>query len=545
MRIERSFGRLLGFFILLFFAVTGVLIYWQAMPEADALVASQYNPRHCLPDSAPMRGTIFDRNGVPLAWSVPDPTQPCGFRRHYADPSLAPLIGYYDPQGFGVTGLEAAYDGILSGYQQPAASGIRAGVQQLLNQAEHLRTYGQDVYLTIDERIQQQAVAKYDSGINVTCSGAYDNAPGSLVVEDPHTGEMLAWVSYPGYNNDKLVDHTDAGDGSGLTIGQEYWNQLLQDPNHPLIDRPVMDTLVPGSSFKTLTMIAALESGQYTIHSTFTQPDATAYTVNGFSITSNNLDAYTFGPQPPSFPMDLAHAYAYSDNVVFARVAVTLGAAEWLNVAQRFGISAGSNVTNVPFDIPVAHSWVYQPQEAQAWNQDQVSLAVSGFGQGNLLISPLVMTVMASAVAAGGNYYKPHLLLKSVSHGVAAASVPNVAPVLVGQAMSPQTAQGVREAMRDVVTFGSVGASGGVIAQAITSPVLEGGKTGTGQVGNNTAPQTWFVSLAPDDLSNPTGNPPRLAITVQKERDGEGACQAPVALNVYQYALPLVGYPLP
>ena len=542
MRIDLPFRRLLNVFIMLFVGISGVLVYLQATPEAQVLTTSDYNPRHCVQDAVPQRGTIYDRNGNKLAFSVPDLTQPCGWRRHYTDPTLAPLIGYFDPQGFGTTGLEAAYDDVLSGADTTSAvlPGFDNGVNHILDQAEHTKTYGTDIYLTIDSRIQQKANLVYPNQVN--CPGQNPAQTGSILVEAPQTGELLAYISHPGFDNDKLVDHTLVNDGTGLTVGQEYWNALLQDPNRPLINRPVMDTIVPGSSFKTLTLIAALDSQQYNTASTFTEAESKDYVVNGFNINTNNLIHYPGIPSSKIFPMDLVHQYAFSNNVAFARLAVGVGKDRWLYYAQALGISYGSHVVNIPFDVPVAHSWVFQPSAQADWDRDNVALANAGYGQAFLQISPLEMTVITSTIAADGKYQKPHVLLKRVAHGVQADSVAAVAPQTLSQPFTPATAQGLRAAMRAVVVYGSVGASGPFVAPPANSPVMEGGKTGTGETGNG-APQTWFISLAPADISN-ASNLPRLAIVIQKEQDGEGACQAPIAQSIYEYALPLVGYPL-
>jgi peptidoglycan glycosyltransferase len=551
MRIDLPFRRVLNIFILLFLGISADLVYLQATPEAQALTASIYNPRHCVVDETPQRGTIYDRNGVVLAYSTPDPNAPCGWRRVYTDPSLAPILGFYDPQGFGVTGLEAAYDDVLSGYgtQQLVAPGIRNGINHILDQAEHAKTYGSDVYLTIDERVQQKADALYSQNFY---QGRPEDPeqPGSILVEDPHTGEMLAFISHPSFDPNKVIDHTDAGDGSGLTVGQEYWNTLLQDVHRPLVDHAVMDVLPPGSAFKTMTLLSALDSG-FTPQFAFSQADSTNYVVDGFDINSNNLGDYRSIPSSKVFPMDLIHQYAFSNNVAYARLAVLEGKSVYLNHAYSLGISYGNHVTNIPFDVPVAHSWVYQPQYQSEWDRDNVALAVTGFGQGRLLISPLEQTVMTSAVAADGAYYKPHMLLKVVPHGVDQKTVPAAAPQLIAHVMSPTAAQGVREAMRAVVEYGSIGASGATWAPVVNSPALIGGKTGTAQTGqqtpdptllpiDTTKPHATFLSLAPDDTSNPTGNPPRLVIVINKEYEGEAAFQANIAQQLFEFTLPLI-----
>lgn len=544
--ILRPFQRLLTVFMVLFIGVSGTMVYWQ-VGQARKLTNSPYNPRQCVQGNVPQRGTIYDRTGVKLAYSVPDSGSPCGWKRVYTDTTLSPLIGYFDPYGFGVTGLEAAYNDILSGQQTAPATDIVSGLKQTLHQIEHLKTYGNDIYLTIDERIQQEAYKDYDNARLYGCGTDIDShSPlGSIIVEDPKTGELLAYVSHPSFDNNTLVNHSDAPDGAKdqngipLTVGEEYFNALLNDPNKPLINRPVSDLLVPGSSFKTLTLIAGLDSNTDTLDTALSQSDSLSYLVDGFNITTNNLEYYP-PPESTTFPMDIVHQFAYSNNVAFARFAVGEGANTWLQYASRFGISYGNTVVNLPFDVPVAHSWAYRPGSTF----DTVALANAGYGQASLQITPLVMSVMVSAVAADGKEFAPHVLLKAVNYGQNAADTPAQTPQLLQQAMSAQSAQGVRLAMRAVVEYGSVGASPGLIGTLSTSPTMLGGKTGTGQLGSGSYSQQWFVSLAPDDTANPVANPPRLVVIVQKEKGGEGACAAPIADKIDQVALPLVGYPI-
>jgi penicillin-binding protein A len=553
MQIERPYRQLLNIFIVFFLIISGYLVYWQ-MARASDVQASVYNPRNCTQDNVPQRGTIFDRNGVKLAWSDPDKNAPCGWVRHYADTTLAPIIGYYDPTEFGVTGIEAAYNNTLSGNQTPDNVDFQTGWQNLINKAEHLKTFGNDIYLTIDDKMQQIASQQYNSQANRHCGTTLLSSSilGSVVVEDPHTGEILAAVSNPGYDADKLVNHSRAPDkavdqnGIPLSVGEEYFKQLQKDPSSPLINRISSNFEIPGSVFKTLTLIAALDTGKYSLQSTFSQADASTYTVDGNTINSNNLDLYNQGPKPPTFPLTIKDAYAYSDNVVFARLGVSLGTDVMTSYGQKFGISFGNTLASLPFDLPLIKSWMYKPGN----NFDAVALANTGFGQGYLQISPLVMTVMTSAIAADGKEYAPHLLLKSVANGTDPKTVPNATPQLLGQVMTPQTAQSVREAMSAVVNYGSVGASGTTFRNAINPPLLEGGKTGTGQDDAPDTqnpqlasyPQAWFISVAPDDVNNPTGNPPRLAMVVQRHRGGEGSCQAPYAQAIYNQLLPMVGH---
>src|SRR5438128_5497851 len=108
MNISASIRKLTQLFIILFIALTGGLVYWQVV-VAQQVTSNIHNGRHCLTDSAPVRGRIFDRNGVLLVESKPSTTGLCGYQRHYYlknYPSLAGLIGYYISPTFGSSGIE-------------------------------------------------------------------------------------------------------------------------------------------------------------------------------------------------------------------------------------------------------------------------------------------------------------------------------------------------------------------------------------------------------------------------------------------------------
>ncbi len=490
---------------------TAVVSPTPTLQPSPTLVPTPVISANCQ-DALGQRGRILDRNGVVLAYSVKDSHAPDGWRRHYTLPSLSPTIGYFSPI-YGVTGIESFYNQTLSG--------------------QSVADCGADVYLSIDSRIQTKLDQAFGGGVVAGLCPA--SSVGSVIAEDPRNGQILGMLSRPYFNADTLNDPTPAADNPKTTVGAEYWAKLGTDGNAPLLNRPLQGLYPPGSSFKTLTLIAGLDSGQYTPQTNFSKADATSYTVNGFVINSNNLDAYTGGPVPPSFPLNVQHAYAYSDNVVFARMGVQLGADLLTTYAQRYALSTPGSVLPPPIDTAGAStSYLYK-----SGTLDPVSLATTAYGQGQLFLTPLSMLMIDSSVAADGNLYAPHLVKKVVGHGVDQGTIPDIAPALLGAPMSASTATNVRAAMRDVVQYGSVGASGGVIGDVGRSGSHIGGKTGTAQLASG-QPHAWFISLAPDDAFGKGDGPARLAIVVMKEHAGEGACQAPVAQQIAEYALPLV-----
>jgi peptidoglycan glycosyltransferase len=596
MTVNKSISRLTSVFLALFMLLSVGAVYWQVF-QSQALATSTYNPSLCDIGNQPVRGSIYDRNGILLAYSQADPKAPCNYRRYYCFPSLSPIIGYFS-YIYGETGLEQAYDDILTGKQ---AAGQDA-INNFWDQTLHRPVNGSDIYLTIDARIQNMIDKQFDITVdqpggnlgnatfplakgtvgpppdepvparcqqqngalmqqtyNQPAENADHNHPGSVIVTDPHTGEILGMLSRPYFNANEIGDYTPcrlytndttnanlpacpgaqtnppaAPTGTATptpaltsTIGAEYFKQLTTDPHLPLLLRPT-SLYIPGSTFKTMTLSAALDTGKVTLtNPTFggnncTAPDSSArhYVVNGHSFDDVDLPTYPKGSI--ACPIDVEHGYIYSDNIIYAQIGVSLGAATWLNYFQRFGM-IDTNATNkqpFPFDFPVKASRV----DFKGIQSDNVNLAAAAFGQGTLQISPLEMSFITDTVANDGVGLLPHLLLKVVPHGVNPASVPPVSPVPYtgngvsnGQIISAQTAQEVRTSMRGVVQQGSATIIRGSRANV-------GGKTGTAQL-DGPDPHSWFISLAPDNA----GQTPQYTVVVMRENGDEGLWQAPVA----------------
>ncbi len=530
--IGPAIRRLTSIFIALLLIISAVAAYTQVSDRAfingPLLAENQtFNLNgNCPPYDAPVRGTIYDRNGVKLAWSVPDANATCGYKRVYADPTLSPLIGYFSYK-YGESGIEATYNDWLLGIQ--AGSNTINVLPHLLHEPQ----YGNDLYLTIDERLQKQVNQVYNASalFGGVCQTASD-PNGAVVVENPSNGEILAMVSHPYYDANKI-------DSPG------YFTSLQNDPNHPLLNRATQGLYLPGSTFKTVTLSAALNEGAASLDTSFSKQDATYYTVDGDSSEFEWVDYTQNGQwQNVQFPLSLRDAYAYSDNTVYAREAVQIGAGKWLDYARRFGVETPgqgpSSFSPPAFDAPYEPSRVYSSiTSGQPTAFTNIMLAESGFGQGQLQITPLTMATVASAVAADGVLYTPHIVLKKIPYGVAPSGILPVAGSVYDQVMSPQTASAVRQAMWAVTQYGT--GSAGLPAHngyyTYNSPAHMGGKTGTAQLGSNVSPHAWWIGIAPDDASGAGTGPAKYAIALIKENSGEGACQAYVANDTMLYAL--------
>jgi penicillin-binding protein A len=528
--INTSIRRLTNLFIILFIALSGGLVYWQVV-VAQQVTSNTYSAytRRCASDNAPKRGRIFDRNGVLLAKSVPS-TNPnlCGYQRVYTKDaqSLANVIGYYISPLYGSTGIEQQYNAYLTG--QVGSTGLNNTINQIL----HLPPMGDDIYLTIDVRIQKIVDQYFDLEAPIDNTSTFKTDRGSVIVTDPQTGEILAMLSRPGYDANRVA----AGD-------LNYFNQLESDPEQPLLDRPIDSCYVPGSTYKTMTLMAGLDSGSSHLDDKFYNfngfnppqyPQAVGPVTLGagndkekFGPVGNNIDGYTF-----NYPVDLRYGYSHSDNIIFAQVGVQAGVDTWLKYNRALYVGQ-----QIPFDLPVHVSTVTPqrnlcPLNAPAETPLSVKqLAENSFGQGVDFMTPMQMALINDVVANNGQLMRPTLVYKIVDPNQTVLQSFN--PQVLSTPISATTATQMRDAMYGVVRCGSGSLTK---VQLSFSPWSVIGKTGTGQVDSTgtTPAQSWFITQAPYAYQSGSGQLPRIAIVAQKEHGGEGAyANGPMLTNIY------------
>jgi peptidoglycan glycosyltransferase len=518
MNIGSSIRRLTRLFIILFLALSGGLVYWQVV-VAQQVTSNIHNGRHCLADSAPLRGRILDRNGVVLAESKPDPTGICGYRRYYyldKYPSLASLLGYYISPNFGSSGIEKQYDDYLSG---------RRGITVLnntVNQTLHRPSVGDDIYLTIDTRMQQKLDYNFDhQAYNPDQFFVYKTDRGSAIVSNPHTGEILAMLSRPTFDPNRIFQEASQGNYT-------YFNSLEKNPEQPLLERPLQSTFVPGSIYKTVTLLAALDSGKAHLDDPFyndKNPNhmqalgpvvlGTGDQTETFGPKGNNIDTYT-----NHYPVNLRYGFTHSDNIIFAQVGAHTGADTWLEYNKRFYVGQ-----QIPFDLPVKISTV-APANGKPLGTNQ--LGENAFGQGINLVTPLQMTMFDNAIANNGTLMRPTLIQKIVDPN--GATVYSSSPQSLGTPISDTTASQVRDAMYGVVQCGSgkFGPSAYYDPQLYQSPWHIIAKTGTGQAAApGVGAQAWLLTQAPYEN-------PQLTIVAMKENGGEAApAVGPMVTHTY------------
>jgi peptidoglycan glycosyltransferase len=365
----------------------------------------------------------------------------------------------------------------------------------------HQPPVGADLVLTIDVDVQRAAAA------------ALGDRAGAVVALDPRTGEVLALVSQPTYDPGRL---------------EAEWERIREDPSHPLVNRATSGLYPPGSTFKVVTAAAAVELGKVDLQERF--PCQEGVVVEGWHLPCKSP------PQPPT--LTFAQALAWSSNPVFARVGLDLASPTPIDLgddaprpywwethgvldsfevlrayAERFGIGS-----SIPFDLPTEDGQIIASDEPTP-----VLVAATAFGQGELLVTPLHMVLVAATVANDGLVPQPYL--------VAEIRQPNgvtLHPHRPGEgqrrAIKPETAAVLRDMMR-------LGVTEGWARTAALPNVAVAGKTGTAEVGGGADHHAWFIGFAPYEA-------PRVAVAVVVEHGGDGTAVAgPIAREVLAAAL--------
>lgn len=469
--ILNNIKKVMMVFLICFIALISYMTYFE-MIEGPKIVNSPYNRRLWIKRNEVLRGTIYDRNGNALTKS--DPINSEIQKREYTGGAMfAHALGYVD-QKYGITGLEKKYD------EQLMSSNVQDTIKSLIkNKGKAQKKVGNSLKTTLDLETQKTA---YD---------LLDGNMGAVVALNPKTGEVIALVSRPSFDPNDLKD---------------TWQQLNQDKSKPLLNRATAGLYPPGSTFKTVTAVSALEniSG---IQNRFFDDTGELHLGN---YTLHNFDGEVLGG------ITLKEAYTHSSNAYFGSLGIELGNDRLRQTAEKFFFNK-----DIPTDgIPVEPSKfpILKPYE-------KGSIAQSAIGQSSDLASPLQMAVVTSTIANGGVMMKPHLVTDVVtSQG---EEVKNVQSEQVGQIISSNTANTMKDLMRSVVQSGTG-------TNASVEGVEVAGKTGTADnpsQGPGSAPHSWFIGFAPYD-------DPQIAVAVIVENGGQGGkLAASIASQVIKTAL--------
>ncbi|MCH5138097.1 penicillin-binding protein 2 [Clostridiaceae bacterium UIB06] len=470
--ISSNIKKVLMVFLIFFIAIISYITYFEII-VGPKIVNNAYNRRLWVKRNEVFRGTIYDRNGNPLTKSqrIDQETQ----KREYTGADIfAHVLGYVDIK-YGITGLERKYD------EQLMATDIQDNIKSFIkNKGKTEEKIGNSLKTTLDTEVQRKA---YDL--------LGDNR-GAVVALNPKTGEILAMVSKPSFNPNNL---------------QEIWKTINQDKERPLINRASAGLYPPGSTFKTVTAVSALENMPSVKNRSFDD--------NGSLFISNDYSLHNFSGEVLG-NLTFQQAYTHSSNVVFGTLGLELGNDKLKATAEKFYFNK-----EIPADgIPV------EPSKFPTLKKNEKgSIAQSAIGQSSDLASPLQMAEVTSTIANDGVMMKPHLVNEILTSK--GQSIKAIEPESLGQIISSSTAKTMKDFMRSVVNEGT-----GVNASIEGVEVC--GKTGTAdhQVeGKDAPPHSWFIGFAPYDN-------PQVAVAIIVEDGGQGGkAAARIASEVMRTAL--------
>ena len=475
--LAKRLTRAVFLFTALFAVLIGNLTYIQVIKAAD--YQSMPNNNHTLNKARYIkRGSIITSDGATLAESIQQ--QDGTYARSYPNGNLAAhVVGYYSQQ-YGTSGIESSQNETLTGSKDYSSW------QNALNSLAGMTEPGNSVKLTIDSRVQRAA------------EDALSGRTGAIVVLDPRTGAVLASASAPSFDNTNIEATLASANQGGSDSG--------------MFDRATQALYTPGSTFKVMTLAAALENGVATLDSVYNSPSA--INIGGAEVT--NVANTNWGEQ------SLLRAFAVSANTVFGQVATQIGADKFVATAKAFGYDQQLGI-----DFKSAASIMPDPSEMTEW---EIAWAGAGqpVGQGHTPGPQTTMmqnAVMAAAIANGGIAMNPYMVSQTLSPD--GAVIKTTQARSLGQAVSSQTAEQVKQAMLEVVQSGS-----GRSAQI--RGVKVAGKTGHAEA-SSTQVNSTFVGFAPYDT-------PTVAISVVLEgiKDGESDA-ASIAGRILQTALAAQG----
>src|SRR5687768_10020895 len=440
---NRGLRALRWLFVLLAIGMFGFHVYWAryAADQNEKFQQLSYKDLRVrrLSEST-LRGWVFDRSGrvdQPLAYYKRDSSG--NVRREYPmDRALAHLFG----SDRGDPGLERALFGVQSGALPEAWEVVKGRSVEFKG--------NQDVRLTIDRTLQQTAV------------DLMKGKHGAIVVVNPQNGEVLAMYSEPSYSLNGVTDETN-------------WIRLdANERDKPLVSRALGAYYIPGSTFKTVTMIAAYLAGEQDTE--FTCSGSGYYAAPGANVIFDDA-----GPSEVHGRIGIDHAFEVSCNQYFAQMGVKLGQERLKRAAQLLGIGAYDTPAEALRGRKEPELWngstdaverALAPREATIVTGKQVTrydLALIGYGQGYAgQMTPFQMALAAATIGnMEGKLMKPKIEF-------------NLAPQAFNQILTPGASAELRRIM-GLVTGGASGTARGVFAPVKAAGINTGGKTGTAQ----------------------------------------------------------------
>jgi peptidoglycan glycosyltransferase len=499
--VNRQISRIAIVALLLLASLIVATTYWQTWAPGG-LKAKQDNAIQRVAQFRIDRGKIYASDGkTVLAQNFKKKSAGQTFYyRTYPTHGLASQAVGYSTIGRSRAGIERQENAFLTA----GNANVGTIIEKLTDSLKGVTIRGNNLVLNL--RVNAQKIA--ETALRGKCGGA--------VVLNPKTGQVYVMASTPSYDPNKI----ESPNG---------FASILHSPNacpgssSALLNRATQGLYAPGSTFKTVTAAAALDSKIYTPKSSFYDPGyCTEYGVQIHNALDQN------GPEQFG-NVDLVQAFIHSINAVFCELGIKLGATRMLDEAKKFGF-----YSKPPIELPpseVSSSGLYNFKKGTLFDDPKlVDPGRLAFGQFDMLVTPLQMALVAAGIANNGTIMAPHLVNRVTN--ASGGTVVRIHPQVWKHATSPETAAAINLMMQGVVQSGT-----GTAAQI--PGVKVAGKTGTAETGQKNVYTAWFIFFAPADNPTVAG-----AIAVEHQLNGfGGAIAAPIAKQLMQALLPQASKP--
>ena len=478
--LNKNIMILSGVILALFVGIMSYMVYFK-LTMADEIATKPGNIRFAAQRNEVLRGTIYDRNGTVLSYT--ERQENGNQKRIYngAKP-FAQIMGYTETAG--TTGLESYMDKTMITDEYVLNINRDNFLEILKNPTKAIQRtkVGNSVVTTLDTEFQQKAYELLGDTVGTS---------GSIVALNPKTGEILAMVNRPSYDPNAL--------------DEEYEGHLeYTRDDGVLLNKAARATYFPGSTFKIITLLAALENLEGVTERTF-EDRGLLDVKTGKDLPNVNGNVYG--------DISLKKAFSVSSNVVFGGLAIEIGGDKLQETAERFGFNQ---------DLGLRDMTVGKSIFTAFGNKDDGALAASGIGQTGVSTHPLQMAMIVAAVANGGKLMTPRIVSSIMKYDGTTKEV--FEPELYSTPMSVETAQTIRDYMKN-----NVDSSNNANMKAL-SGIRASGKTGTAEdffVTTGTTAEgdsqpvvnSWFVGFAPSE-------DPEIAIAVVVIDGGSGGGKA-------------------
>jgi penicillin-binding protein 2 len=379
-----------------------------------------------------------------------------------------PRYAAYDPGDVvGKSGVEETYDAPLRGHDGSRDVIVNSHGKEVGVLGEEPATPGTDLYLTIDLDLQKVA------------EQALEGKNGAIVAMDPHTGQILAMVSRPTFDPNQF----------SVKLSQSYWNQILNDPNHPLLNKSIQAQLAPGSTFKIVMSVAGLQEGVAQNLKVDCEGGATFF-------------GHLYHCDRHHGAVNIYNAIPYSCDTFYYTLANRLGIETIARYAHEVGLGQKTGI-----DLPEEASGTVPSEEWKMKNYHEKWFAGEtisvGIGQGAVTATPMQLARALSGIANGGVFRRPTVVMPGQVPAEMASAVRDTFPGSGDAriALTPENWQIITDAMANV-TSSPIGTAYAAHLDGIDFA----GKTGTADVvsgrqknstNKSTLPNAWFVGMTP------------------------------------------------